>query len=159
VTLICAVLLDFGIGYFVGFSLFSYSLWFVLPIGAIGLAFFATSGFVLGAMQSRRKATSIDLAFLMLICFMLQVLVVAADYWALRVVGRLDGSSSNFLSYFVLSITESYYSTSSRYFGTTAPARVGDSGWLTFVPRIGCLLGVAKVVHMSFAVNQGYRRS
>lgn len=157
VTLLLTIALNFALRRTFGYDVFSVTFWFVIPVGAVLLAFCAVSGFAFVAARSGRKANWLDLVFLMGVCLALQILVVAADYISLRLSGVIPpGAEVTFYDYFLCSITATEYVTYSRQFGATASAPVGDAGWFILLPRVACLLAIAKVTHTKFAGNSGY---
>ncbi|STQ91964.1 hypothetical protein [Iodobacter fluviatilis] len=157
VTLLLTVALNFAVQRGLGYDIFSITLWFIVPVGAVLLAFCAVSGFAVASLQSGRRANFLDLIFLMCVCFALQILVVAADYISLRLSGLIPpGVDITFYGYFFQNITAAEYVSHSSRFGTSAASPVGDFGWFLLVPRVASLLAIAKVTHKKFAASNGY---
>jgi hypothetical protein len=127
-----------------------------IPVGAVCVAAVAISGFVLGAHYFKLPADRWDLLFLMASCFLLQFIIVAVDYWLLlRAHSELAGSLS-YGRYFSLALTTPEYVFTSSTYGTSRPHAIGESGWILLLPRMGCLLGVAKLAHTKFETESNY---
>jgi hypothetical protein len=73
----------------------------VVPIGSIGLAFFALGGFVLAAKATGLRPGVVDLAFLMLLALGLPALVYGYQYVAAGPVG-----AKSFLGFVASAITD-----------------------------------------------------
>jgi hypothetical protein len=139
-----------------GLDPFSVVLKGFIPVGAVCVAALAISGFVLGAHLFKLPADRWDLLFLMACCVLLQFIIVAVDYWLLlqahsELAGRLS-----YGRYFSLALTTPEYVFTSSSYGTSRPQAIGESGWILLLPRLGCLLGVAKLAHTKFEADANY---
>lgn len=138
-----------------GLNLFSIILWRFVPVGAMAMAFVAGGGFVLGATRYQWRADRLDLLFLMVICVSLQILIVVVAYWAM-LVQYPNASSISFARFFERVVTSMQYTSVSRQFGVSKAAELGEAGWLLVIPRIGCLLAIAKVIHSKCGGDKPY---
>jgi hypothetical protein len=130
-----------------GIDPFSITFWGFVPVGAMLAAAAATSGYMLAAHRLHWQADLWDLLFLMAACLMLQVLLVAVDYWALLLARPSLSGQLSYSQYFAESLTQAQYTVQSRQYGTSRPQAIGESGWILLLPRLGCLLAIAKVIH------------
>ena len=127
-----------------------------LPIGAVCVAGLAVSGFMLGAAYVKLRADRWDLLFLLLACFLLNFIIVAVDYRLLLAAQPELAAHLSYGRYFALALTTPEYLTSSSHFGAAPPHPIGEPGWLLLLPRLGCLLGVAKLVHSRYDAGPSY---
>ena len=135
-----------------GFDLSSFAVFFLVPVGAIGLCFLASSGFYLCSKIAPFQPSQVDLLFLMLVNLGLVVLVYVVEYYDpsfSRTAGQQHASS---LSQFVVrGITESKVYMQMRGMPSKAPpVAAQEAGWLFLLIRVAAALAVAKIVHSRF---------
>ena len=131
-----------------GLDPFSVLVYGFIPVGAMFVAGMASAGYILGAQYFKWRADGWDLLFLMSICLLLQILLVAIDYWsALAARPDLVGHLS-YAKFFSETLTTAEYIGKSHDFARPHP--LGEAGLLLMLPRIGGLLALAKLIHGSF---------
>jgi hypothetical protein len=130
-----------------GLDPFSVLVYGFLPVGAMLVAGMACAGYMLGARHFQWRADGWDLLFLMATCLLLQILLVAIDYWsALAGSPELAGHLS-YAKFFAETLTTAEYIGKSHNYAQYHP--LGEPGLLLMLPRIGGLLALAKVIHGS----------
>ena len=147
-TLSVAVVVDLAVATFGGFDPILYTLWMIVPAGAIAVAAIATSGFLFGCRLSGAHATPADLPFLMAACLALPLLVLLLPYGLVAPPGP-SGTTISFGQFLAASVTDVRMSAHSSHFGDAPPRALGEFGWFVLVPRLAALLAVAKIVHVS----------
>jgi hypothetical protein len=140
----------------VGIDAFSLTLWGFVPVGAMVAAAAAASGYMLYADSIKWPADLWDLLFLMVACLTLQVLLVAVDYWAVLLARPQLSGRFSYAQFFADSLTQVEYTARSRQYGTARPQKMGESGWIMLLPRIGGMLATAKVIHGNFGRTRVY---
>jgi hypothetical protein len=136
---------------FTGLDLFSFVMWAFVPVGAMVCGAIALSGFMYGANRHAWSPDGWDLLFLMTLCVLLQLLLVALEYWTVQLVHPEWVDGMGFAHFFSASLMSAKYTIHSRQFANAAPAQaMGQAGLLMLLPRMGCLLAMAKVVQSSF---------
>jgi len=129
-TSVLTALILFGIEQFFGFSLYSWSLWLILPIGAILSGFAAASGYYFGAKLFNRKPTKVILVYMVMISAGTFFLTQYLNYYFLKVDGKMVRDYVSYFSYLAIAIK----STSIQlYFHTRNAASTGELGWFGFV--------------------------
>ncbi len=132
-----------------GLNLIGFTMWVFVPVGALVVAALALTGFWGAANRYQWLPDTADLLFLMTLCVLLQVVPVALDYWTvLHFRPDLDGHLS-FGTFFSHSLKSATYVINSSQHPNAPPQAMGDAGLVMLLPRMGCLLAMAKIVHSS----------
>lgn len=116
---VLTALLVAAVHMFTGFNLFTFSLWFVIPLGAIGCGFIAASGYYLAAKWTHQGARWPLLIQMAGIAVITQVLIYWLEYRMLVVGGVRASDVITFAAYLDLTITQARL---------TAQHMPGDSG-------------------------------
>ena len=157
ITTVFAATLVFLASHLVGYDLFSFSLMVIFPVGAIALAFLATSGFILWAKASSLQAKFADQVFLLLLCLALPVLIYGAEYTYFLSYGVSTGQEApTFWNFVKTSVTESRVAVYARGLPMEPAQRAGGSGWALLVPRFASLLAVARIAYLQFSGGRQY---
>lgn len=151
-TAVLATLGNAAIAVNTGFEVFSFTMFFLIPVGTLLLCVVASSGFYLGARTSPFQPTQIDLAFLMLVNVGLIVLVYAAEFlYAIATHDSPAGQAATLPRFIADRVTQAKYHTYMRGMPANAPpVSPGEAGWLLLLIRVSAALAVAKIVHSSF---------
>ncbi len=144
-TLALALSLQAAVTYFVGIHPMSFTMFMVVPVGAMALFFLATSGYYAGSVNVGLKVGRIDLGILMLVNLALLFLSYVVDYQ--MAASPKPVSITSFIAHEVTETKQSVY-----FRGMPAdapPVAPGDAGWLLLIIKLSAALAVAKVVHSS----------
>jgi hypothetical protein len=130
----------------VGFDLASFTILFLVPVGALILCLLASTGFYVGIRMFPFQPNSVDLVFLMLLNVSAVLLVYAVEYCFAQA-----QHPESFSQFFVHSITESKFHMYMRRMPTDAPpVAAQEAGWLLLLIRLSAALAVAKIIHSRF---------
>jgi hypothetical protein len=121
-----------------GINLFTFSLWLVVPIGAIGTGFVAASGYYFGALYFHTRATPTMLLQMVIIAGLTNILIYYLGYSTLVLDdGQRVADFASFSQYLDLRLTTAQYRLRS-----TSTGEVGSFGYvLALLQFIGFLFG------------------
>ncbi len=145
-TIITALLNLIGLKVF-GFEAFSFTMFFLVPVGAIVASVVALSGFGLSAKYLDFSATKVDLAFLFACVGLFIFLVHGFEYLAATTAtGVPIRHLVGFSDFFAHQVVATEYTFHQHGVGKeSVPA--GEFGWMLLIPRIGCVLAIARVTY------------
>ena len=127
-----------------GISLFTFSMWVVVPVGAIFTGGAAASGYYLGSIFFNHKPTKLLLLNMVLIAGATQVLIYYFQYVKFELPEGGRSTELTFLDFVNILLTHSRYSFG-RY-GTGTPVEVGSFGYaLVAIQFVGFLVGGAAI--------------
>jgi hypothetical protein len=128
---------------YTGFNLFSFSLWFVVPAGAVLCGFAAASGYYLAARYLHMKPSRYLLIQMVVIAAITQLSIYYLEYFYLAIDGMRAKDVISFSGYLDLIFTKTHMKVGRGHFDT---GEVGAFGyWLAFSDFIGFLAGAAFV--------------
>jgi hypothetical protein len=123
-----------------GFSLFTFSLWFIIPVGAIFCGGVAASGYYVASFLLHQRPTKLLLLQMAVITALTQLLIYYLEYATFDVDGVPASQLVSFTEYMDISLTRAHYS-----IGRAAQidtGEIGDTGyWLALLQFIGFMLG------------------
>jgi phage shock protein PspC (stress-responsive transcriptional regulator) len=154
ISLALAIAINHFLSVAVRMEIFSIAMWGFVPVGAMCVAAFALAGYVIGVKKFGWSPDGIDLLFLMLVCLSLQFFTVAVAYWALLADMPVLRDRLSLGQFFVIDLTQSQYTSVQDIGKKTQP--IGSAGFFLLIPRLGCLLAVAKIVQSSFGGGKDY---
>jgi hypothetical protein len=141
-TSVLTALLVALINAWTGFNIFTFSLWFVVPVGAIGCGFVAALGYFFAAKVLHQHATKLLLAQMVVIAAVTQILIYWLEYRMLTVDGVSVATIIPFMQYLDLTLTSAHV----QLRGTIDTGAVGSLGyWLAALDFIGFMIGGAGV--------------
>jgi hypothetical protein len=144
VTSILTALANTLLHWLTGFNLFSLSLFFLIPVGAIMCGFAAAYGYYFAAKFFHIRSTKVLLLQMVVIAAVTQILIYWLEYQTLVVKGVHVADFLPFVQYLDISLT-----TQHMKFGRGAQidaGEVGQSGyWLAAIDFVGFLIGGACV--------------
>jgi hypothetical protein len=124
-------------------SVFTFMVWLVIPIGAIGCGFVAASGYFLAAKALHQPATRLLLVQMVIIAALTQLLIYWLEYQTIVVNGAHITSLVPFKHFLVISLTSAHLVVHNTI--DTGMA-IGDMGyWFAVVEFIGFMVGAAAV--------------
>lgn len=123
-----------------GFNLFTFSLWIVVPVGAVLTGFAASSGFYFGSLYFHVKASKAMLAQMVVVAGATQILIYYLEYATLVLdSGERASSLVSFSEYITLSLTTASYVIGRARVDT---GEVGSLGYaIALVQLIGFCVG------------------
>lgn len=143
-TSILVAIADVTVARISGFDLFTLSVWFVLPVGALLTGCAAASGYYFGALYFHKRTSKILLLQMVLIAAFSQFLIYWLRYTTLVLDdGRKVADFLPFLEYLKISLTKAHYSV------TRPNVDMGEMGVFAYVLAVlrffGYLAGAAVV--------------
>lgn len=123
-----------------GFNLFSFSLWFIIPVGAMICGAVAASGYYIASIVLHKRPKPILLLQMVVVAALTQLLIYYAEYAMLTVDGTPASSLISFPDYMDLVLTKTHYK-AGRAMQIDA-GEVGSFGyWLAALDFIGFIAG------------------
>lgn len=127
-----------------GFNLFTFSLWVIVPVGAIGCGLVAASGYYFAAKFLHQRPTKMLLLQMVVIAALTQSLIYWLEYKTLVIDGQNVSDYVPFLQYLDISLTKVHLK-----MGRALQADTGEVGsfgyWLAVFDFIGFMVGGAAV--------------
>lgn len=142
ITTICVVLFVAAVGHFTGFNLFSFSLWLVVPVGALLCGALALSGFYIVSHRVHLKARLWMFVPLISLAAFAYLSIYYIEYiWMETTDGISVSSFISFREYLDIAITsQTIYAGR----GARAQADLGDAGyWFAALDFVGFVVGGA----------------
>jgi hypothetical protein len=147
-TSVLVALADVAIARMTGFDFFTFSVWLVVPAGALLTGFAAASGYYFGSLYFHKRASASLLLQMVVIAGAAQFLIYWTGYATMVLEdGRKVADYLPFGQYMDLILTKAHYSIGS---GRTDTGEVGNMGyWIAIAQFVGFLLGgVAIYFHL-----------
>ena len=140
VTSILTAIAVVAVAKITGFSIFTLSIWLIVPAGAILTGFAAASGYYFGSLYFHKKAGVILLLQMVVIAGVTQLLIYYMEYSTFVLEdGRRVSDLLPFSRYIDISLTEAHYSVGR---GMRDTGKVGSFGYaLAIIQFIGFLIG------------------
>jgi len=128
------------------FSFYSYMLWFVIPIGAIGSGFVAASGYYLGAKWFNHKPSRLILLNMLAISTITFFLIYWLNYISLTYNGKPVSDYISYLQYLNLSLANYSMSVCFHYVNCSGGIQLGSFGYIVGALQIlGFFAGGASI--------------
>lgn len=139
-TSVLVAIADVALAHWLGFDLFSFSFWVIVPVGAIILGMFAASGYYFGATYFQKRANRVLLVQIVVIAGLAQCLIYYLGYVSITLDdGRKLAALVPFSEYMDVMLTKAHYRTGR---GQVDTGEVGSMGyWLAGLQFVGFLLG------------------
>lgn len=139
-TSILVAVADAALAHWLGFDLFSFSFWVIVPVGAILLGMFAASGYYFGATWFQKRASRLLLLQMVVIAALAQCLIYWLGYMSVTLDdGRKLATLIPFSEYMDVILTKAHYRIGR---GQVDTGEVGSMGyWLAGLQFVGFLLG------------------
>jgi hypothetical protein len=140
VTSILVALADVAIARMTGFDFFTFSIWVVVPVGALLTGFAAASGYYFGSLYFHKKASASLLVQIVLIAGAAQLLIYWTGYTTMVLDdGRKVADFVPFGQYMDLILTKTHYRIGR---GQADTGEVGSMGyWIAGAQFVGFLFG------------------
>jgi hypothetical protein len=153
ITCLLAAAANVAITRLIDLNLFTFKLWFVIPVGAIGMGILAASGAIIAARTFHIVPTVADAVLMVVIAAATMVLIYYGDYATLTLKdGRKVSDLIGFVDYVDLILTRTHMRISTGHLDT---GEVGAFGYaLGAIEFIGFLLGGAA----TFGIIKGLPR-
>lgn len=124
-----------------GVSLFTFSVWFIIPVGAIGCGFLAASGYYFASKKVHAMPSKLLLAQMIAIAACTQILIYWFDYHGAFLPGKSLAEYVSFEKYTELTLTQSHIMMGPRTPSVDA-GEIGVFGYVIgFVQFIGFMAG------------------
>jgi hypothetical protein len=123
-----------------GFSLYSWTWLFVVPVGAIAAGFAGASGYIAGARLTQRRPSPLLLLNILIVSLTTFFLVHYLEYRSLDIQGKHVADYISFPMYLDAVIESSSMSFMVR---TTKVGETGRMGWFGYIPAALQVLGFA----------------
>ncbi len=141
VTSLITALLVTVIERLTGFDLFTFSIWFVVPVGAIGTGIAAASGYYFGSLYFHTRPNLLLLVEMVVVAGLTQLLIYYIQYATLILDdGRRVSDFIPFRQYLDIALTSAHY-----HAGRTLQIDTGEVGrfgyWLAAIQFVGFLVG------------------
>lgn len=141
VTSVLVAILNVVVSRVTGFNLFSLSVWFIVPVGALLVGFGAASGYYFGSLYFHKRADKTLLVQMVVIAGFTQLLIYYMGYATLILDdGRKLSDYLAFGDYMKLTLTKAHYRV-----GRGAGMDTGEVGtmgyWMAALQFIGFLVG------------------
>lgn len=139
-TSIMVAIANVAVARIVGFDFFTFSIWVVVPVGALLTGFAAASGYYFGSLYFHKKATAILLVQMVVIAGLTQLLIYWMGYATMVLDdGRKVADLVPFGQYLDISLTKAHYRIGR---GATDTGEVGTFGyWMAVIQFMGFLVG------------------
>jgi hypothetical protein len=139
-TSILVALADVAIARMTGFDFFTFSIWVVVPVGALLTGFAAASGYYFGSLYFHKKASASLLVQMVLIAGAAQMLIYWTGYATMVLDdGRKVADFVPFAQYMDLILTKTHYRIGR---GQADTGEVGSMGyWIAGAQFVGFLFG------------------
>jgi hypothetical protein len=122
-----------------GFNLFGFSLWLIVPVGAVGCGFVAASGYYFSAKLLHQRPSAFLLIQMVFIAAITQFLIYWFEYSTLIIDGVQVSDRISFSKYLDVTLTSVHYRVGRAMIDT---GQVGSFGyWLAAIDFVGFLLG------------------
>jgi hypothetical protein len=123
-----------------GFDIFTFSLWFIIPAGAIGTGFAAASGYYFGSLYFHTRPNRLLLLQMVIVAGLTQLLIYYIQYATLILDdGRSVSDLIPFAQYLDVVLTKAHYRVGR---GAHDAGEVGQLGyWLAAIQFVGFLVG------------------
>ena len=140
VTSILVAIANVAVARIVGFDFFTFSIWVVVPAGALLTGFAAASGYYFGSLYFHKKATATLLIQMVVIAGLTQLLIYWMGYATMVLDdGRKVADLVPFGQYLDISLTKAHYRIGR---GATDTGEVGTFGyWMAVIQFVGFLVG------------------
>ena len=124
----------------VGFDFFTFSIWVVVPVGALLTGFAAASGYYFGSLYFHKKATATLLVQMVVIAGLTQLLIYSMGYATMVLDdGRKVADLVPFVQYLDISLTKAHFRIGRA---ATDTGEVGTFGyWMAVIQFVGFLVG------------------
>jgi hypothetical protein len=143
-----------------GLSIFTFSIWLVIPAGAIATGMAAASGYYFGSLYFHRRPNWFLLIQMIIIAGTTQLLIYYLEYTTLVLDNGVKASALVlFTKYLDISLTSAHYRVGRA--GQVDTGEVGQFGyWLALIQFVGFLLGGfgIYVVLLSYPVCQNCQK-
>lgn len=143
VTSILVAVADAALARMIGFDFFTFSFWFVVPVGAVLTGLAAASGYYFGSLFFHKRAGAAQLFQMVLIAGMTQVLIYWFEYKTLVLDNGLKVANFiPFAQYLDISLTKAHYMLGTRRGAHGAIGAAGKLGyWMASIQFVGFLAG------------------
>lgn len=113
-----------------GYSLYSYTFWFVIPVGAIGFGFVAASGYYFGARLFNHRPTRLLLVNIVVISVFTFFLIYYLNYYFITVDGKAVRDYVPFLDFLSIVLSHESLQFSYRLHPIGSAVEMGSWGYL-----------------------------
>jgi hypothetical protein len=139
-TSILVAIADVALARMVSFDFFTFSLWVVVPVGAMLTGFAAASGYYFGSLYFHKRATATLLVQMVVIAGITQLLIYWMGYTTLVLEdGRRVADLVPFGQYLDIALTKAHYRIGRAQSDT---GEVGSFGyWMAVIQFVGFLVG------------------
>jgi hypothetical protein len=121
-------------------DIFTFSVWFIIPVGAIGTGLVAASGYYFGSLYFHTRPSILLLLQMIVIAGLTQLLIYYTQYATLIIDGQRVSDFVSFGQYLDVTLTTAHYRV-----GRGAQLDTGEVGqfgyWLAVIQFIGFLVG------------------
>jgi hypothetical protein len=140
VTSVLVAIANVALARMTGIDFFTFTVWFIVPVGAICVGFAAASGYYFGSLYFHKRPTAILFVQIAAIAALTQLLIYYLGYATMVFDdGRRVADIAPFSKYLDVLLTSSHYRIGRAQSDTGA---VGDLGyWLAFFQFLGFLFG------------------
>ena len=140
ITSVLVAIANVALARMTGFNFFTFALWFIVPVGAIGVGFAAASGYYFGSLYFHKRATLMLFVQMVAIAALTQLLIYYLGYATMVLDdGRRVADIAPFSKYLDVLLTSSHYRIGRAQSDTGA---VGDLGyWIAFAQFLGFVFG------------------